>query len=224
MNVVFTTILGGCDSLKRAPTGVDRAVCLVDDLSLFPDPMGWELFQIDVAAGADPRRLAWRLRALPDQTFDEYSRVIWIDASFTLIDAAALLRDAGDAPIAALRHHNRASVYDEARELVKVGSARKQDIDPQMEAYRKDGYPDSHLSISCVIVRDHSKAVGRFNETWAREFDMHRGDNTQLSLDYSAWANGLEIKALQGTRHANPYSTHDHADHKKRRKPYRVPA
>jgi hypothetical protein len=224
MTVVFTTILGASDSLKPAPSGADRCVCLVDDLSKYPDPNGWELIEIKMAVAADPRRLAWRFRCLPDTVFDTYDRVVWVDASFTLTNLPALLKDAGDAPIAALRHHARHSPYDEAAQLVKVGQARPQDIDPQVRAYRGDGFNPFHLSISCIIVRDRSRIARSFNETWAREIDWHLGDNTQISLDYSAWKAGTEIRALRGSRHDNPYSVHDHLDHKKRRQPYRVPA
>ncbi len=226
MTVVYTAILGTCDSLKPAPKGADRCVCVVDDLSRYPDPQGWELVELDVAKGADPRRVAWRLRCLPDGVVDDYDRIVWIDASFTLTDLPRLLRDAGDAPIAALRHHARASYLEEAATIVKVGQAGVTDINRQLAAYRQAGYQSSHLSISCIVVRDRSKVAQRFNETWAREIDAHPGDNTQLSLDYSAWVVGTEIKALRGTRHDNPYSVHDHADHKKRRQPYQtaVPA
>jgi hypothetical protein len=224
VTIVFTTILGGSDSLKQAPKGADRCVCFVDDLKWFPDPKGWELTVVDVR-GDDPRRDAWRMRCLPHLLFDQpYDRVVWIDASFTLTDLPRLLKDAGTAPIAALRHHARASAYEEAKTLVKVGQARADDVRPQMDAYQRAGFPSSHLSISCIIVRDHSQTAQRFNETWANEIETNLGDNTQLSLDYSAWVNGTEIRALRGTRHDNPYSVHDHADHKRRRKPYWVPA
>lgn len=224
MTVVFTAILGCSDSLKPAPVGADRCVCLVDNRSAYVDAKGWDLVEVPMAAGADPRRLAWRFRCLPDTVFDAYDRVIWIDASFTLTNLTALLEDAGNSPISALRHHNRSSCYDEAETLVKVGSARSLDAERQIRAYRQDGFVPSHLSISCIVVRDRSNTARQFNETWAREIDLHPGDNTQVSLDYSAWKAGTEIRALKGTRHDNPYSVHDHADHKRRRRPYRVPA
>jgi len=216
MTIVFTAILGDCDSLKPAPADV-RAVCFVTDPAAHADAKGWELI---AHAAENPRREAWRLRAVPHTLFEHYDRVIWIDASFTLTNLPRLLRDTGDAPIAALRHHARRSPFVEAAQLVKVGQSDKAPLDRQVKAYQKAGYNPTHLSISCVIVRDHSPAVERFNDTWAAEIARHPGDNTQVSLDYSAWRNGLTIHGLKGTRHENPYATHDHADHKKRRKPY----
>lgn len=220
MTIVYTTIFGGSDSLKPAPKGADRCVCFVDNPSLYSESLGWQLWVPRDRTMADARREAWHLRCISHNLFDVYDRVVWVDASFHLTDLARLLKDAGNAPIAALRHHKRRTCYEEAREIVKVGQARAADVQAQMLAYQTAGFRPDHLSISCVIVRDRSADVQRFNETWDAQIRKHPGDNTQLSLDYSAWKNGLSIKALKGTRHQNPYAVHDHADHKQRRRPY----
>lgn len=217
MTIVYTTIFGGCDSLKPAPAGADRCVCFVDDVSRYPDAKGWELVAIGVL---DARREAWHLRAVSHRLFPEAARTVWVDASFTITDLPRLLRDAGKAPIAALRHHERHSCYDEAREIVKVGQATKSDVWPQMHKYKERRFRPEHLSISCILVRANTQKVTDFNETWDTQIRTYRGDNTQLSLDYSAWVNGLRIEALQGSRLHNPYGKHAHRDHKRRRKPY----
>lgn len=217
--VIFTAILGTCDSLKPAPKGADHCVCFVDDLRAHPDPKGWELVEHAAFTG-DPRREAWHLRCVPHLLFEHYDRVVWIDSSFNLTDLPRLLRDAGKAPIAALRHHRRHSPYTEAREIIDIGQADAAPLLRQIAAYQAEGFYPHHLSISCVIVRDRSEIVARFNETWDTQIRTYPGDNTQVSLDYAAWANGLEIAPLCGTRHENHYASHDHADHKRRRKPY----
>jgi hypothetical protein len=222
MTIIFTSILGGCDSLKPAPVGADRCVCFVDDPAAYPDPMGWDL--VAHAYTGDPRREAWRLRCVPHELFPAYDRVVWIDASFEVTDLLRLLRDAGSSKVAALRHHKRSTIDAEAAELVRVGQARQSDIDAQLRAYAEAGYRSDTLSISCVIVRDRSEGARRFNQTWAEQIRNFPGDNTQLSLDFSAWANAFRISPLQGSRHDNPYASHDGADHKKRRRPYQVPA
>ena len=218
--IVFTAILGTSDSLKPAPKGADRCVCFVDDPDDYSDPKGWELRGHIYGVSADPRREAWHVRAIPHAFFSEYDRIVWIDASFTLTDLPRLIRDAGNAPVAAIRHHRRNSCYTEAREIVKIGQAPAAPVERQMAAYRAVKFDPKHLSISCVIVRDRSEQANRFNATWDEQIQRHPGDNTQLSLDYSAWANGFAIAPLRGERHHNPYAEHDHADHKRRRKPY----
>jgi len=214
--IVYTTIFGASNRLPQAPAGADRCVCFVD--APYDDAKGWEL--VTEFPATNPRRRAWDLRCVPHELFSDYSRVVWTDASFTVTDLPRLLRDAGTAPIAALRHHHRRSPEQEGATLVKVGSANAEDIKRQLDGYRRERFTVSCVSISCVIVRDHSQAVQGFNQTWHAEINTHRGDNTQVSLDYSAWKHGLAIKALAGTRHENPYAVHDHLDHKRRRKPY----
>lgn len=216
--IVYTAILGGCDSLKPAPVGADRAVCFVDRADGWPD-CGWEL--VSHGGFTDPRREAWRLRCVPHELFADYDRVVWVDASFTLTNLPRLLKDAGRQSIAALRHHDRRSWHQEGRRLVKIGQAEAGDIHGQLEAYKDAGFTCPHLSISCIVVRDRSQDAQHFNETWASEIQKWPGDNTQVSLDYSAWKHRLTIKALRGTRHDNPYAVHDRRDHERRRQPYR---
>lgn len=216
--IVFTAILGTCDSLKPAPKGADRCVCFVDDIAQHPDSKGWELVAWHYAG--DPRREAWRVRCVPHLVLGDYDRVIWIDASFTLTNLPLLLKDAGKAPIAALPHQARKDCYEEAREIVRIGQAPAEPVNRQMRAYREEGFKPTSLSISCIIVRSNAPDVTAFNEEWARQIQLHPGDNTQLSIEYSAWKHGLAIKRLHGVRKDNPYASHDHADHKRRRKPY----
>lgn len=218
--IVYTTIFGESDSLKPAPVGADLCVCFVDSLSYDHDPKGWELKLWSPDRG--PRREAWYLRCVPHLLFEGYDRVVWIDASFTLTDLPLLLDHCGSMPICALKHDLRRDCYQEGQRLVDIGQSRIDDIVPQLEGYRRAGFAmTSRLSIACVLVRDHSPAVQKFNETWDREIKAHPGDNTQVSLDYSAWKHGLTIYALQGTRKANPYASHDHLDHRRRRRAYR---
>lgn len=222
MNVVFTAILGGCDSLKPAPKGADRAVVFTDDTAHVQYPNGWEVhfWPEQYWQEADPRREAWRLRCLPHTLFSQFTRVIWIDASFTLTDLPLLLREAGSHELAALRHHKRNSCYQEAHEIIRIGQAPKVDVNAQMQDYRRAGFSPQSLTISCVIVRANSAKVQAFNVAWDEEIRKHRGDNTQLSFDYCAWKTGLRVYHLTGVRKDNPYAAHDHADHKKRRKAY----
>ncbi len=222
--IVYTAILGDCDSLKPAPADV-RSVCFVNEGAAHSDPKGWELVPVTqelISALGGNRRAAWRIRCEPHKVsqLGDYERVIWIDASFALLDLPRLLKDAGTAPIAALRHHERDSCYLEGARLVRIKQSDEAQMARQLIAYKQARFRPKHLSISCVIVRDHSEQVRAFNETWAAQIATYPADNTQVSLDYSAWKNGLTIKALAGTRHDNPYASHDHADHKRRRKPY----
>lgn len=222
MNIVFTAILGGCDSLKPAPVGADRAVCFSDDPAHLEQPNGWEVHVWPQAKWVerDSRREAWRLRCVPHKLFASFDTVTWIDASFTLTDFPRLLHDAKGSDLSVLKHHKRSTCYEEAREIVRVQQARPGDVQAQMDAYRRRGFMPAALAISCIIVRTNTPTVQAFNELWNAEIRTHLGDNTQLSLNYCAWTVGLPVHYLKGVRKDNPYAEHDHADHKKRRKAY----
>lgn len=224
MTIVYTAILGTCDSLKPAPVGADRCVCFTDDPAYLEEPKGWEvhLWPSTGWVERDPRREAWRLRCVPHELFADYDTVIWIDASFTLTDLPRLLRDSGGHELSGLKHHKRTTCYEEGREIVRVGQAGAVHVNFQMDAYRRMGFRPSSLTISCILVRTKSEKVMAFNVAWYAEIVKNLGDNTQLSLDYCAWQTGLMVHRLQGVRKENPYAQHDHADHKRRRQPYRT--
>ena len=220
--IVYTAILGGSDSLKPAPKGAD-CYCFVDDDAGDVKRNGWTLMG-PWDCSADPRREAWKLRCLPHRIWDDYSTVVWVDASFRINDLSKLLNDAHGSRIAALRHHERTNCYWEANRLARIGQSKIADISRQLSDYQAERFDPTHLSVSCILVRDNSKATNRFNETWDTQIRKYPGDNTQVSLDYSAWKNGISIKALDGTRHQNPYAIHDTKDHQRRRKPYAMEA
>ncbi len=222
MIVVFTAILGGCDSLKPAPVGADRAVCFVDDLSLHEagSVNGWTTLAWWPTT-TNTRREAWHIRCVPHELFPQADTTIWIDASFTLTNLPKLLKDSAGHELAALRHHARTTVTAEGVAVVKAGQATEAEVATQMNAYRAEGFGMIPLSVSCILVRQNTPNVAAFNELWDAEIKKYPGDNTQLSLDYAAWKTGLFWHALKGGRLDNPYAVHDHADHKKRRKPYR---
>ncbi len=215
--IVFTAILGGSDSLKPAPKGADRCVCFID--GEHPDPMGWELVLWN--ATDNPRREAWRLRCVPHELFASHDTSVWVDASFTVTDLPRLLQDASGHDLAGLRHHTRSSCYEEGLEIARIGQADADSVLMQLNRYRHAGFAPSSVTISCVLVRTNTAKVQAFNVRWDSEIHRHHGDNTQVSIDYAAWVNGLSWYHLTGVRKDNPYAVHDHADHKRRRKPYR---
>jgi len=208
--------------MKPAPAGAGvRCVCFVDRGPI-NDPKGWEIIpQFHREEGSDTRRAAWHIRCVPHVRFYHYNAVVWVDASFTVTDLPKLLSDSEGHDLSALRHHKRSSAYDEGVEVVRNGQSDAADVSTQLGGYRQEGFKPSALSISCILVRQNNQRVTAFNELWDAEIRKHPGDNTQLSLDYCAWKTGVGVHHLQGVRKDNPYASHDHADHKRRRKPYR---
>jgi len=220
MVIVYTTIFGGSDSLKPAPVGADRCVCFTDVRAYLENPVGWDVVLREPPETLGPRRAAWHVRCLPHHFLDSHAISIWIDASFAVTNLPQVLRDSEGFELSGLRHHARSSCYEEGREVVRNGQSDDGDVARQLHAYSREGFQPSTLTIGCLLVRSQHAAVIQFNERWDAEIQKHQGDNCQLSLDYAAWKSGLSVHHLQGVRKDNPYALHDHADHKRRRKPY----
>lgn len=218
MTVVYTAVLGGSDTLKQAPMDcADRCYCYTDRPD--QDPKGWTLRPWSILENS--RWDAWRLRCRPDLLFPTADRTLWLDASFEMLNVAALLNESSDADMAGLRHHERNSCYEEGDELIKIGQSAKGDVVDQLKDYRRSGFRPTVLTTSGILVRQRTKTVAAFNRLWEREIDANAGDNTQLSLDYSAWKVGVDITHLRGTYPDNPYVRYDAEDHHLHRRPYR---
>ncbi len=218
--IVYTAILGDCDSLKPAPKGAECILFTNRDQEY---ANGWKFIVWDGPSWQvnTPRSEAWRLRSVPHKTFNTYDTAVWVDASFAVTDLPRLLRDSEGYDLSALKHHKRTTCYEEGVEVVRNGQADVLDVQAQMFHYQREGFKPTALSISCILVRRNNARATAFNELWDREIRTHPGDNTQLSLDYAAWKTGVGVHHLDGTRHDNPYAVHDAKDHKRRRKPYR---
>jgi len=216
--IVYTTIFGQSDHLKKAPSGASRCVCFVDDPSVYVGrTRGWELIQ---HLAPNPRRTAWYLRCIPHLLFPQADKTIWIDASFTLWDLPQLLLDASGHDLAVFQHNSRTSPYTEGQHIVHIRQAGALDVQRQLQQYAAEGFPGDRLSTAGLMVRTTSPRVQAFNERWAAEIAEHPGDNTQLSLDYAAWKVGLHIHHIKGTYKNNPYAHHNYKDHLDGRKPY----
>lgn len=217
MIVVYTTIFAESDLLKPAPAGADRAVCFVD--RPVAAALGWEIRELPPPR--DPRRTAWRMRALAHESFPDATVAVWADASFAICNLPRLLQDAGETPIAGLRHPERSSCYEEGAEVVALGQSDAVAVEAQLARYRRAGFAPTALTAANILVRRHAPAVIAFNEHWAAELQRWPDDNAQLSLDYCAWRAGLAVHYLEGTYTANPYMHFDAGDHHVRRRPYR---
>lgn len=216
MIVLYTTIFADSDVLKPRPAGADLAVCYVD--RPVAASLGWTI--VELPPPADPRRTAWRMRALSHLTFPDATVVIWADASFAICNLPRLVEDAGVTSLAGLRHPERSSCYEEGAELVALGQSDRRAVEAQLASYRAAHFAPHALTAANILVRRHTPAVVAFNEYWASELQRWPDDNAQLSLDFSAWRADLAVQYLDGTYTANPYMHFDMGDHHARRRPY----
>ena len=197
---LYTAIADGYDTLKPQPAdslgGIEQ-VAFLDKAtagSYESHSRGWRVDAMPPFEG-DPHRAARfpKINAhlvLPDS---DYS--LWVDASIGIVSPFPLERLVDlflqDCDICLFRHYARNSIQEEAEACKAYGLDRAEVIDAQMARYRADGFPDDAGLIEApVILRRHTEAIRRLNESWWGE--VVRGSRRdQLSFNYVAWKLGL---------------------------------
>lgn len=137
----------------------------------------------------DPRRAARRYKILSHILFDHYLLSMWMDGGTKLYGDTGRWIDEkiGDSEIAVKLHPTRNCAYDEAEACIAGKFDDPHVIAEQMARYKKEGYPEKNgLAWTDVLIRRHTKRVGKFNEMWWNE--VKRGSKRdQLSFDRCLW-------------------------------------
>jgi hypothetical protein len=200
--VVYTAIYGGRDTLQPIsgcempirPASVPH-ICFTDTPQ--PQACGW-LFCIDELI-LSPRREARRHKAMPHAFFPDVDYSIWIDGNVILKEDPARLctRLLVDHDVATFRHPARKSVYAEAQVCTRLQKDSGAVIGQQMRRYRQEGYPDSRLAETRLVVRRHTKRVAEMNTIWWEQI-CQGSVRDQLSFNYACWKSRLGYREIPG--------------------------
>lgn len=107
--------------------------------------------------------------------------------------------------IAAFRHPQRRTVYEEAKACIRLHKDRRNVIDKQMERYRSEGLPESvRLSACILLIRRNTPALKEFETAWWEEV-KNGSCRDQLSFDYVRWKLDFPVWFMEG----NPYHRSD---------------
>lgn len=204
--IVYTTVFGETKPLHEPAIDTDaRFVCFTDQPI---SSQRWEIIRTPVTA--TPARDCRRLKQLSHVVFPEATSTLWIDSCFSLrmdpLEVAAMHEE----PVVAFRHPHRSRITDEAEVIIDYGKAREDSIRSQLAAYRADGFdteasPQTRLTAGGFLIRRHTEAVKRFNESWHHEVQA-RSLRDQMSLDYALWKTRVSVGYLQGTHLDNRYA------------------
>lgn len=210
--VLYTAITGGYDSLNEVPFQRSRIdlVCFTDNPNARYGTTSWNIFQIPSELRCLPNVKQQRLlKILPHKYLPGYDISVWIDGNIKVMgDLSGFLKslDFSQGPFLTRRHPSRRCAYQEARVVLKLGKDRSSIITPQMEKYRKDGFPENFgLEETAVIARlDGNARCQLLCNTWAKEVLEH-SHRDQLSLDWSRWKTGVDIGNLGFSLKSNPW-------------------
>jgi len=204
--VVYTTVFGSTKPLHEPSVDSDaRFVCFTDQDISSPR---WDI--IRVPPSSTPSRDCRKLKQPSHVVFPAADATLWTDSNFSLrVDPFDLLAEYPH-PVTTFRHPHRDRIRDEARVIIKHGKAREDAITAQLAAYGADGFdtdehPQQAISTGGFVLRRHTDAVKRFNDTWHHEVQT-RSLRDQMSIDYAAWKSGLRIRYFPGSHLENDFA------------------
>ena len=135
----------------------------------------------------------------PHLLLSEYDMSIWVDGNVTLKgDLNKFVKNVitSDCSVYVPKHPQRDCIYAEANAVVKMGKDKSDITRPQMERYRKEGFPERYgLLQSNIMLRKHNKLdCIKLMEDWFKELKdgSHRD---QLSFNYASWKN-IDVKVI----------------------------
>ena len=192
-NVIYTCITGGYDKLItdiKVSENFDY-VCFTDDMSL--DTGGiWELRKMpEEVSGYTKVKQQRYVKICAHKVLPEYENSIWVDAIVNIrgnVDDFIKDKCNSDSTVFIPAHPSRACIYKEGAACKNLKKDTAANIDPQLDRYRKDGYPDnSGLVQSIIMYRKHNTpSCIKLMEKWWEELSngSHRD---QLSFNYALW-------------------------------------
>ena len=202
--VIYTCIIGNYDNVNdghyRTP-GFDY-ICYTDNPDLKSN--FWTIRQIPSELKEDKTldntKKNRYIKLNPHLFFKDYDFSVYIDGAITMKrDLSKFIEDNCMKNILSVpRHPKRTCIYEEANACIKGKKDTKENINPQIERYHKEGFPKNYgLTQNNIIFRFHNdeKCI-RLMETWWNEV-KNGSRRDQLSFMYSLWKNkDIEIKYL----------------------------
>ncbi|XP_020961857.1 uncharacterized protein LOC107610162 isoform X2 [Arachis ipaensis] len=213
--VVSTCAFGGGDDLYQ-PIGMSEAslkkVCYVafwDEITLRAQELAdhrigengfigkWRVVIVRDLPFVDQRLNGKIPKMLSHRLFPQAKFSIWVDSKSQFrrdpLGVLEALLWHPHSVFAISEHGARSSVYDEAKAVVKKNKAKPEEVEVQLNQYRKDGLPEDKRFIgkkalceASVIVRKHMPLTNLLMCLWFNEV-VRFTSRDQLSFPYVLW-------------------------------------
>ena len=200
--VIYTCITGGYDDLREPEFISDEFdyVCFTD--SVYVRNGFWDIRPLPKEVeGLSQVKQQRYVKINAHKVLPEYDLSVWVDGIVSVKgDINKLLDDVleDDISIYVPTHPLRKCIYKEAKAVLSLNKDVAEIVNPQMERYKKEGFPNEYgLLQSNILIRKHNeKDCIRLMEAWFDELkeNSHRD---QLSFNYVLWKNSdIKIKYL----------------------------
>lgn len=155
----------------------------------------------------------WKIRPIPEELnnlsgvkrqrnikinahkyLSEYDFSVWVDANTTLKGDINkyVEKNCGEKDVVLWigKHPSRDCIYKEGDMVVKIKYDTKENVDTQLNVYKKEGFPEHYgLPQSCIILRYHNdEQCKKLMETWWEQVEKY-SHRDQLSFNYALWKN-----------------------------------
>lgn len=207
---VYTAIFGNklMDELKK----IDESFLKDADFYCFTNHIindtNWNIINVPLKEGDDPRLLARQYKILPHLTMEDYKYHLWLDGSIELlVNPKKLVEDyMNDTQITALLHPDRTCAYEEANVCKQWGLDDPRKIVGQIMFMETQNYPhDDGLCETGTILRENTKEIRQFNETWWMMVSTY-SKRDQISFNFCLWKHGIKHKTFKGLTNVQPGS------------------
>lgn len=192
--VVYTCISGKYDSLldpKYVSDGFDY-ICFTDNEGFKSDI--WEIRPLPKETEELTQVKKQRyVKINPHKLLGEYEMSIWVDGNITIkSDLNEFINEEieDDISVYVPQHPQRNCIYDEAKAVLGIKKDVKENVIPQIERYKKEGFPQNYGMLqSGILFRKHNnKDCIRLMEDWFNEL-KNNSHRDQLSFNYVCWKN-----------------------------------
>ena len=192
--VLYTCITGGYDTLSD-PDYITKDfdyVCFTDNPNITSDV--WIIKPLPKETdGLSSVKKQRCVKINPHLFLSEYDVSIWVDGNVAIKGDLNKFLDKNltdDCSVYVPKHPFRNCIYEEARVVVKIRKDKEENVKPQIERYKKEGFPEKFgLLQSNIMIRKHNNEdCIKLMEAWFQELKdgSHRD---QLSFNYALWKN-----------------------------------
>ena len=192
--VIYTCITGNYDHLltpKHISSNFDY-VCFTDNKDLKSNI--WEIRPLPKESeGLSQVKKQRFVKINPHLLLSEYDISIWVDGNVTIkgdLNEFVNLNLKDNCSVFVPQHPSRNCIYSESNIVIRMKKDKADIVKPQMERYRKEGFPEKYgLLQSNIMLRKHNdKGCIKLMETWFDE--LKKGSHRdQLSFNYALWKN-----------------------------------
>lgn len=205
--LVYTALFGDYDELIEPKNNFHgcKFICYTDQNNLKSDI--WEIRLVE-KYDLLPIMMNRKYKLLPHLFFSNYQKSLYVDGNVYILKnpltLSCLYLDSYD--IAIPFHFKRNCIYKEAKEVIKLKKAIRDEVENQVFNYKKEGFPSNFgLTENNIIFRNHNKLTSiLLMEEWWKEINYFT-KRDQLSLMYVSWKNKIHIKMIKETARGGEY-------------------